>query len=549
MPEDGRLLIGGSLSFPLANDSLIRANNGFLYLFGNTSNLEVRKANQAGVPAGDPPPPYVPQVENFSQVIPNFPVSGMRLGTGTPVVMDSSGLCHVLYRTFNNGFSFVAARIYHNTFDPSTDTWGTPEVVTDNLTELGDTRNQDQLGMFLAIDDNDDLHYIVRDRVRPFGGGDQDANWFKYTAYRNWYGNRIAGISGGAETTAIGSAALTGGLGDVLSITVDGVEIMSGPETLQSFQLFAMAIADNINAHTSVPNYIAIAGGHQAFFVMIRATTQGSGPNGFVVATTVTGSLNFVGRPFFGGGVEMWNNESFEVWSSSITNLGSPVFPTSPTDIIIAHPTTAINEDRVIILGAPPGGQGISIYHSNALNATSFVNSAGNLGVKLDIHNFVVDSERNIHFCNSEQENAYVYTHEIGDSWDTWTKTLAWTDRATTRKGWCLATALYINPANEKILFVSINVHVNPAFTPRDFDAVYSIPSVVTPVDQWARWPEGVLAHMPMPGFPSQIEHLGVRTRWSNKNMNSPNDFDVALIIQILLLVFKLGMMDLAMLI
>jgi hypothetical protein len=95
-----------------------------------------------------------------------------------------------------------------------------------------------------------------------------------------------------AAVQATGSVTLTGGAaGSVDTIKVNGVDIMSGSVAYAtSLAATATAVAANITAHTSSPNYSAVAVGAQ---INITATVAGSAPNGFpivVTATTITTS-------------------------------------------------------------------------------------------------------------------------------------------------------------------------------------------------------------------------------------------------------------------
>ena len=95
-----------------------------------------------------------------------------------------------------------------------------------------------------------------------------------------------------AATKATGSVTLlTGAGGSVDSIKVDGVEIMSASEPYDtSLAHTATHVASNINAHTSSPDYFAVAVGA---VITITATVGGMAPNGFVIlvsATTITTS-------------------------------------------------------------------------------------------------------------------------------------------------------------------------------------------------------------------------------------------------------------------
>lgn len=82
---------------------------------------------------------------------------------------------------------------------------------------------------------------------------------------------------------------LTGGAsGSVDSVTINGVEVMSGAVSFTTdLATTATAVAANITAHTSSPNYTAAAVGE---VITITASTTGSASNGAttVTATTIT---------------------------------------------------------------------------------------------------------------------------------------------------------------------------------------------------------------------------------------------------------------------
>lgn len=84
-----------------------------------------------------------------------------------------------------------------------------------------------------------------------------------------------------------GNVILTGGAaGSVNTITVNGVNIMSGAVSYAtSLTATAAAVVANINAYTSVPNYIALAVGTT---IAILSDDTGSVFNGYVVAATTT---------------------------------------------------------------------------------------------------------------------------------------------------------------------------------------------------------------------------------------------------------------------
>ena len=110
------------------------------------------------------------------------------------------------------------------------------------------------------------------------------------------------------SVAATATVTLTGGAaGSVDTITVDGVNIMSGSVAFTTnLATTAAAVASNINAYTSSPEYTAAAVG--AVITISAASAAGSDPNGFVVlvtATTITytktnmsgGSFAYVSSP------------------------------------------------------------------------------------------------------------------------------------------------------------------------------------------------------------------------------------------------------------
>lgn len=94
----------------------------------------------------------------------------------------------------------------------------------------------------------------------------------------------VAGVV--STNYATGTVTLAGASGSIDSITVDSVEVMSGAESFDtSPTITATAVAANITAHTSVPNYNATADGA---VVTITSEALGTIPNGFVVVGTGT---------------------------------------------------------------------------------------------------------------------------------------------------------------------------------------------------------------------------------------------------------------------
>jgi len=99
---------------------------------------------------------------------------------------------------------------------------------------------------------------------------------------------------------ATGTVTIAGGSGSIDGITVNSVEIMSGAESFDTnLATTATAIAANITANTSVPNYSATA---DAAIITITAEETGDTPNGYVVVgsgtTMTTTDVNMSGGYF-----------------------------------------------------------------------------------------------------------------------------------------------------------------------------------------------------------------------------------------------------------
>jgi len=192
----------------------------------------------------------------------------------------------------------------------------------------------------------------------------------------------------GASTSATGTITLsTGAAGSIDTLTVNGVSIISGAVSyVTSLSATATALAANINAHTSVPDYTAVAVGTT---ITITAVTSGAGPNGFVVAatyTTLTGSTTNMA----GGGSGSVN--SITVNGVTITS-GSVSFTTdlSTTATAVAANITAFTSTpnysavavgAVITITASTTGQGtngfVVVASTTTITATT-TNMAGGL--------------------------------------------------------------------------------------------------------------------------------------------------------------------------
>jgi hypothetical protein len=91
-----------------------------------------------------------------------------------------------------------------------------------------------------------------------------------------------------------GKVTLTGGAsGSVSGITVNAVAIMSGTVNFTTdLETTALAVASNINAHTSTPNYVAsvyeTSAGSDDWVISIHTTADGAEVDGDTVAVTAT---------------------------------------------------------------------------------------------------------------------------------------------------------------------------------------------------------------------------------------------------------------------
>jgi hypothetical protein len=129
-----------------------------------------------------------------------------------------------------------------------------------------------------------------------------------------------------------GNVILTGGVaGSVNMITVDGVNIMSAPVAyITSLSATATAVAANINAYTSSPNYLALAIGTT---IAITSDDTGSVFNGYVVVattttiTTTTQNMNDGSNALVANDLNMW---MFDYQYDSSTNQNYLIAHVSP---------------------------------------------------------------------------------------------------------------------------------------------------------------------------------------------------------------------------
>lgn len=106
------------------------------------------------------------------------------------------------------------------------------------------------------------------------------------------------------EVLATGTVTITDGTvaggNEVSGITVNAIEVMSGAELFDTDNdTTAAAVAANITAHTSAPDYNAAAVG--AVITITALVGTGDGPNGFVVTPTFGGDVTGTATDMAGG--------------------------------------------------------------------------------------------------------------------------------------------------------------------------------------------------------------------------------------------------------
>lgn len=100
---------------------------------------------------------------------------------------------------------------------------------------------------------------------------------------------------------ALGSITVSGIGGQVDSITVNGIDILGTPVAWAgTIQRTSAAVAAQINAHTSAPDYTATVFGPR---IVIAAAVSGTGHDGYVVSGTASGGMSLIeASPMAAGG-------------------------------------------------------------------------------------------------------------------------------------------------------------------------------------------------------------------------------------------------------
>jgi len=135
-------------------------------------------------------------------------------------------------------------------------------------------------------------------------------------------GNATTLSSSNGTRLAVSGAVFTGGLNDaeVSGILVNSVEIMSGAEVEGDYpDALATAVAANITAFTSTPNYTATAVGSA---ITIVAADEDTNVNGFVVATTIVkGTKTDVNMAGATASILDSTGDPFDTWAALVTWL------------------------------------------------------------------------------------------------------------------------------------------------------------------------------------------------------------------------------------
>ncbi len=145
-------------------------------------------------------------------------------------------------------------------------------------------------------------------------------------------GNAITLTSSDAGRLLTSGATFTGGLDDaeITMITVNSIDIMSGAETsIEDTDVLATQVAANITAHTSTPNYSAVAVGA---LITITPDDEDTDVNGYVVASTpvkaTTTDINMAGAD---ADIDTGAGVPFASWSVLVAwledNTGGELIP------------------------------------------------------------------------------------------------------------------------------------------------------------------------------------------------------------------------------
>lgn len=233
----------------------------------------------------------------------------------------------------------------------------------------------------IALYDDGVIHHFYDD---PTTGWGEVTDWFSNQGRAKF---TITGGDVNEAVAATGSLDVTGGfVGSTMTdLDVNSVNILSGTVTFISGDTtedFIQRVVDNINAYSGTSGYTASWVGDT---ITITAVVAGSGPNGYVVAPTVTGTLSTSNINNMSGGVDASEISDITVnattivdtsidWAGSDTQTASAVVAAinnyTATSGYIA---TSIGNEVTIIHqagGVAPNGHAVAITKTGSVTIT-----------------------------------------------------------------------------------------------------------------------------------------------------------------------------------
>lgn len=211
--------------------------------------------------------------------------------------------------------------------------------------------------------------------VGTFANGSRH-HFYDGVRVEDWFDGRARAsfrVTAGGEQPAVGavgSFTVTGGTvgvsNEISSVTVNSVTVTSAAVAHTGDNATtATAIADNINAHTSTPNYTAETDGA---IVYITAETTGTGSNGFVIVATVGGDATVGSETALADGAIAGTSTLSAItvdgkdiifstieWTTSNEDTAEAVAEAINTAATSPEYTALANGDQVVILAADQG--------------------------------------------------------------------------------------------------------------------------------------------------------------------------------------------------
>ncbi len=181
----------------------------------------------------------------------------------------------------------------------------------------------------------------------------------EYNAYDSLLGNAAS------TTFSVTAGTASSGVNMITSLTINGVEVINtNVDWITSNAAAAAAIATEINATTTTPNYYASSDG--AVVTVSALVTAGTTPNSFVLAETVAGDMTISTPAAMAGGVAAeqsspvtrWevreddetDSEAIEVWP--VSDAADTLYLTGKRNLgaLLLDADTCDLDDQLIIL-------------------------------------------------------------------------------------------------------------------------------------------------------------------------------------------------------